>query len=95
MTTTKIVDYQRKVVKFAKQWGIDPIKVGPVSNDDGFTFMSSKSGNIYYTNPDKGILFNTENLGGIYNWSDIPTAFIRKLAASRERSVDQNLMHMF
>ena len=39
MTTKKIVDAQRKVVEFAKQWGIDPIKIEPVPNDDGFTFM--------------------------------------------------------
>lgn len=60
MTTKKIVDSQRKVVEFVKQWGIDPIKVEPVPNDDGFTFASAQSGYIYYTIPDKGILINTK-----------------------------------
>lgn len=60
MATKKIVDAQRKVVEFAKQWGMDPIKIGPVPNDDGFTFMSAQSEDIYYTIPDKGILVNTE-----------------------------------
>ena len=58
MTTKKIVDAQRKVVEFAKQWGMDPIKIGHIPNDDGFTFMSAQSGEIYYTIPDKGILVN-------------------------------------
>lgn len=62
MTTKKIVDSQRKVVEFAKQWGMDPIKIGPVPNDDGFTFMSAQSGYTYYTIPDKWILVNTEHL---------------------------------
>ena len=61
MTTKKIVDYQRKVVELAKQWGINPIKIEPVPNNDGFTFMSSQSGEIYYTIPDKGILVNTKH----------------------------------
>lgn len=60
MTTKKIVDSQRKVVEFAKQWGMDPVKIGPVPNDNGFAFMSAQSGYIYYTIPDKGILVNTE-----------------------------------
>ena len=61
MATKKRVDYQRKVVKFAKQWGIDPIKIEPVPNDNGFTFMIANSGDIYYTIPDKGILVNTKH----------------------------------
>ena len=61
MTTKKKVDYQRKVVELAKQWGIDPIKIEPVPNDDGYTFMLANSGDIYYTVPDKGILVNTEH----------------------------------
>lgn len=60
MTTKKIVDSQRKVVEFAKQWGMDPIKIRPVPNDDGFAFMDAQSGDIYYTIPDKGILINTK-----------------------------------
>lgn len=62
MATTKIVDSQRKVVDFAAQWGIDPIKIESVPNDDGFTFMIAQSEDIYYTIPDKGILVNTEHL---------------------------------
>lgn len=61
MTTKKKVDYQRKVVEFAKQWGIEPIKIEPVPNDDGYTFMLANSGDIYYTVPEKGILVNTEH----------------------------------
>lgn len=61
MTTKKIVDAQRKVIEFAKQWGINPIKIAPAPNDDGFTFMSSQSGDIYFTIPDKGILVNTKH----------------------------------
>ena len=61
MTTKKKVDYQRKVVELAKQWGIEPIKIEPVPNDDGYTFMLANSGDIYYTVPDKGILVNTEH----------------------------------
>ena len=60
MTSKKIVDSQRKVVEFAKQWGMDPIKIGPVPNDDGFTFMIAQSADTYYTIPDKGILINTK-----------------------------------
>ena len=61
MTTNKKVNYQRKVVEFANQWGIDPIKIAPLPNDDGYTFMIANSGDIYYTIPDKGILVNTEH----------------------------------
>lgn len=61
MTINKIAGTQTKAVKLAKQWGIDPIKIGPVPNDDGFTFTSSQSGCTYYTIPDKGILVNTEH----------------------------------
>ena len=60
MATNKIVDYQRRVIEFAKQWGLDPIKIEPVSNDNGFTFTSAKSGCTYYTIPDKGILIDTK-----------------------------------
>lgn len=60
MTTKKIVDSQRKVVEFAKQWGMDPIKIEPVPNDDGFTFMTTQYEDIYYTIPNKGILVNTK-----------------------------------
>ena len=61
MATKKKVDYQRKVVEFAKQWGIDPIKIVSLPNDDGYTFMIANSGDIYYTIPDKGILVNTKH----------------------------------
>lgn len=60
MATKKIIDYQRKAVEFAKQWGMEPIKVEPVPYDDGYTFMIANSGDVYYTVPDKGILVNTE-----------------------------------
>lgn len=62
MTAKKIADAKRKVVDFAAQWGIDPIKIESVPNDDGFTFMIAQSEDIYYTIPDKGILVNTEHL---------------------------------
>ena len=61
MMTNKKVDYQMKVVELAKQWGIDPIKIKPAPNDDGFTFVSAQSGDIYFTIPDKGILVNTKH----------------------------------
>ena len=61
MTTKKIVDSQRKVVEIAKQWGLDPIKIEPVPNDNGFTFTSAHSECTYYTIPDEGILVNTEH----------------------------------
>ena len=52
---------KNKVEHIAKQWGYNPTSIKAVPHHSGYTFIDRKTGENYYTIPDKGIIVNTEN----------------------------------